>query len=126
MRTAILIFLAILLANTAYADNKHHNGRTVINNYNTYVTEEIINQSINQAYRSEVRAAAAGQTNYKATDRVQWNIGAAFIGGESALNLGIGYQAGSVFIAGGVTDNTDTMFTKDSDPLVTVNAGGVF
>jgi hypothetical protein len=116
--------LAILLANTALADDRHHN--TVINNYNTYVTEEIINQSINQAHRAEVRAAAAGQTNYKATEKIQWNIGSAFAGGESALNLGIGYQAGNVFIAGGITDNVDTLFTSESDPLFTLNASGTF
>ena len=73
-----------------------------------------------------MRAAAAGQTNYKSTPNLQWNLGAAFNGGESALKIGFGWQAGDVFIAGGVTDNTDTMFTSESDPLVTVSASGEF
>ena len=101
----------------AMAEGGHYNSNTVINNY-------VYGDS--QAAKREVRAAASGQTNYKATSRIQWSVGAAFVDGESALNIGIGYQAGSVFIAGGVTDNTDTMFTSESDPLVTVNASGVF
>lgn len=113
----ILVFAAFFIANMAFASGEHHN--TV----NIYPSEQTINNAV---ARSEVRAAAAGQTNYKATSRLQWNLGSAFSGSESALNIGFGWQAGSIFIAGGVTDNTDTIFTKDSDPLVTLNASGVF
>ena len=112
-----LLFAAFFIANMAFASGEHHN--TV----NIYPSEQTINNAFS---RSEVRAAAAGQTNYKATPRLQWNLGSAFSGGESALNFGLGYQAGSIFVTGSVTDNTDTMFTSDSDPLYTLNVGGVF
>jgi len=120
MKNLFALILFLFAAGYAMADDPHKT--TVVN---VYPTEEIINNAYNAA-RSEVRAAAAGQTNYKATTRLQWNVGAAFVDGESALSFQLGYQAESIFITGGVTDNTDTMFTKDSDALVTVSASGVF
>ena len=118
MKKLLTLLLFVFLSNFAMAGDNHNN--TTINNYTT-------EQTISNAFaRSEVRAAAAGQTNYKATPRLQWNLGSAFSGGESALNFGLGYQAGSIFVTGSVTDNTNTMFTSDSDPLYTLNVGGVF
>lgn len=113
----MLGFAIFFIANTVFASGDHHN--TV----NIYLSEQTINNAV---ARSEVRAAAAGQTNYKATAQIQWNLSSAFSGSESALSIGLGYQAGSIFVAGSVTDNTDTMFTKDSDPLVAISASGVF
>jgi len=119
----ISIILLAFVSFAVYADDPHYGDRykasQVINNYSSETV-------VNQMAKREVRAAAAGQTNYKASPRIQWNMGAAFVDSESALNFGLGAQLGSIFVTGGITDNVDTMFTKDSDPLITINASGVF
>ena len=85
MKFTLLIFLAILLANTAYADTYHH--RTTTNVYTDSKGVAI--------------AAASGQHNYKATTSLQWSVGGAFVNenDDSAVSFGLGQQLGKVFAA---------------------------
>ena len=112
----LMIFglLAILFANAAMADKQHHS--VVIEK--TPVTNNIYTDS-----QGIASAIAAGQHHYKATQHLQWSIGAGFAGDESALSFGLGLQAGKVFVSGNVTNN---IFSGDSDPVIGIGASGTF
>lgn len=125
----LITFLIVVFTSASFADGNYHHKDVTINTYN-YVTKKIVSEAIadtfNKADRSEARAAAAGQMHFKSTPNLQWAIGAGFSGGESAFSFGLGYQAGSVFVAANITDSADIMFTKDSDPLITFGTSGEF
>jgi len=53
-------------------------------------------------------AIAAGQHNFKATTALQWSIGAGHVNNDSAVSLGLGLQAGKVFISGNISGDGES------------------
>lgn len=117
MRTTILVFLAILLANTALADDPHG---VVIQPVYIDVPRETIT-SVYADSKGIALAAASGQHNYKATTSLQWSVAGAFVSenDDSAASFGLGMQAGKVFIDGN--------FSSDGhSSILAVSASGTF
>ena len=90
---------------------------------NNYITEKVINQTVNETDKSAAKSTAAGQHHYKATKDLQWSVGAGYAGDETALSVGLGLQLGNVFMSGNITD---TIFSGESDPIIGIGASGTF
>lgn len=118
----IFLTIFVFLAVTPFVSAVEYHHHDVTNNY---YSQETINSAINTVYSNSAaaKATAAGQHHFKSTPKLQWSVGAGFVGNESAISFALGLQAGNVFISGNVTN---TLFSVKSDPIFGAAASSVF
>jgi hypothetical protein len=104
MRTTILIFLAILLANTAYADNKHH--KHIVIEKAPAVTNIYTN------IQGVASAISASQCHFDGGSfDLQLCAGAGYSDNQEAVTFGIGKKYKDFLINGTITsEDSHTTF----------------
>lgn len=112
MAGILFVFLSFVVASWVRADETYY-----------ILREEASVPEVMSSFCT-AKAAAAGQQNFKATDRLQWSAAISSDNCSTAAQIGLGIQVGEVFVTGNIADNIFS--SVESDPMVSISASGTF